>query len=126
MRKIDKEFIEKAEKLMVGLNASDRNIVQSLLNNYKENNFLEWNERHEKYRDIVERMVNDTGFEDDKLAEHMANNHPTLQQNFMRMCIKFIRKMAEKKYCDGRNEASVNLAKRIVEAIDGNDALPFV
>ena len=43
----------------------------------------------------------------------------------MRMCKTFIKKMAEKKYYDGRNESSVLLARKLSDEID-NFSLPFV
>ncbi|MBQ2130682.1 MAG: hypothetical protein II431_05000 [Prevotella sp.] len=57
----------------------------------------------------------------------MSNEHCTLQQSFMRLCLKFIKKMSEKKYWDGRNEASVKTAKKIMEAFgDEPIALPCI
>jgi hypothetical protein len=49
------------------------------------------------------------------VAELMANDHPTLQQGIMRMFVAFVREMAKKEYSDARNEASVNLAKTLVD-----------
>lgn len=100
--------------------------IQVLLNQYKEHTYNKWEDRHQFCRDFVSNMVNDFGFEDDELAEKMANEHPTLQQNFMRLCRKFIVKMSQKTYYDDRNESSVKMAKKMVEAIKEDSSLPFI
>ena len=88
--------------------------------------FKEWDDRHEFYYNVIDGMINDCGFQDDELAEKLANNHPTLQQNFMRFCRKFIEKMSKKTYWDGRNVYSVQMAKTMMEAISEKQYLPFV
>jgi len=60
------------------------------------------------------------------LAEEMANDHPTLQQGTMRLFVAFVRAMAAKEYSDGRNEASVNLAKQLVNEWGDGPYLPLV
>lgn len=100
--------------------------VKSLLNKYKSATYDDWNDRHQFYQNNVEHMVNDCGFKDEELAEAMANDHPTLQQSFMRFVMKFIRKMAAKEYYDARNERSVLLAKKIVESIGETNNLPMI
>lgn len=101
-------------------------LASQLLKAYKSATYKEWGDRHKWYRDLVEDMVNDCAFADEELATEMANNHPTLQQNFMRMCRKFIEKMAEKTYFDARNENSVKMAKKMVSAIENDTCLPFI
>jgi hypothetical protein len=68
-------------------------------------------------------FVNGMGRRDRVVVEVMANDHPTLQQNFMRFFIAFCEEMAKKNYSDGRNVASVNLAKEIIKL---NTGLPYV
>lgn len=46
----------------------------------------------------------------EKLAELMAQDHPTLQQNKMRLACLFIEQMADKSYTDARNETSKKTA----------------
>ena len=60
-------------------------LASQLLKAYKSATYKEWEDRHKWYRYLVEDMVNDCAFADEELATEMANNHPTLQQNFMRM-----------------------------------------
>ena len=68
--------------------------IKELIKKYKSATYGEYLDRHEFYEDVVESMVNDCGFRYKELAEKMANDHPTLQQSFMRMAVAFIRKMA--------------------------------
>lgn len=99
--------------------------LEAIVADYVRCTFNEWDERHDFYADVVDDMVNDCGFRDDALAEKMANNHPTLQQSFMRMCAKFIGKMAIKSYADARNQSSVDFAKEVVEKV-GDKHFPFI
>ena len=65
-----------------------------------------------------------------KVARALANNHPTLQQYFMRTCVAFMREMAEKGYVDARNEDSRNAARVALAAWDkenpGGPYLPLI
>jgi len=129
MNKRNEEVIELVQKQVfdnINVSEQTKSAVSRLMQAYENATYAEHTDRHKWYRDVVDDMVNDCSFRDDELAEKMANNHPTLQQSFMRMCLKFIKKMAEKTYFDGRNEDSVKLAKTIVESIKDNDYLPFV
>ena len=56
----------------------------------------------------------------------MANEHPTLQQSFARMCFKFIKTMADKEYYDLRNEATVLTCKKIVDTFKDDMHLPLI
>lgn len=122
MGKRDNELVATITKEIESGNVSV-DTAKALLNAYKDNTYGEWSERHEWYRQMIESMVNDCGFEDKELAEFMANNHPTLQQNFMRLCTLFIKEMSKKTYYDGRNEKSVLMSKRMADLIE---TLPFV
>lgn len=55
--------------------------------------------------------------------------HRTLQQGIMRLFLETIREWAEAydtgQY-DARNEATVKLSRKIVDAIEGDDYLPFI
>ena len=62
-----------------------------------------------------------------KLIELMARQHRTLQQNFTRFCLSWLRYLAslnENQY-DARNEASVKLAKKMVKEVE-DETLPFI
>jgi hypothetical protein len=60
------------------------------------------------------------------VAEIMANDHPTLQQGVMRLFVQYVNVMATKEYTDARNEASVNLAKKLVDEWGDGPYLPLI
>lgn len=103
----------------------ERNAIHELICAYERATYKEDEDRHEWYRYIVDKMVNDMSFESKNLAKFMANNHPTLQQSYMRHCVDFINAMAEKTYTDARNEHSVGLAKELKKVAD-NYCLPMI
>lgn len=76
---------------------------------------------------VLERMVNSFGFKCTEMADYFARvAHRTLQQNLTRFCIAWLRVCASDEYgYDGRNEASHEVAKKL---LDGHDDLylPFI
>lgn len=62
-------------------------------------------------------FVNNFGFDADTFAKTIAQGHKTLQQSTMRLFIATIREMAEVRP-DGRNEATVALAKKIMKVAE--------
>lgn len=69
----------------------------------------------------------------DALAEEMLRDHPTLQQQTMRVIVEYLRGMAAKEYVDARNESSRDLARALVKTIDEDNGkggrlgyLPFI
>ena len=106
------------------LTAEDKETIQTLLVSYKDKTYKEWNDRHKFYQDIVSDMVNDMGFDDNGLAEKMANEHPTLQQSFTRFVAKYIKKVRERGYADGRNQASLDFCETVGDLADSH--FPFV
>lgn len=73
--------------------------------------------------DILD-FVNVFGFDADTFAETICHGHKTLQQSTMRLFVTTIRKMAEVRP-DARNEATVELAKKITEIAD-TYSLPLI
>jgi len=69
-------------------------------------------------------------FNTDKInacAEQMTKEHRTLQQNMMRMFIKFVELEAKQDDYDLRNQASIRLSRKIVELIEKESvSLPYV
>ena len=126
--KRNNELCEKIKSMLESDNLSEeqKKAFKELLTEYEWATYKEYNDRHEFFRKQVEKMVNDFGFQDEELAKSMANEHPTLQQSFMRMVVQFIEKMADKSYYDGRNEASVKLAKKLKPIIEENRGLPCI
>ena len=126
--KRNNELCEKIQSFLKSDNLSEeqKKAFNELLAEYEWATYKEHNDRHEFYRKQVEKMVNDFGFQDEELAKSMANDHPTLQQSFMRMVVQFIEKMADKTYYDDRNKASVQLAKKLKPIIEENRGLPCI
>jgi hypothetical protein len=57
----------------------------------------------------------------------IAEQHPTLQQNFMRAAVGFLQAMKAKSYTDARNEGSQKLAQKMLDGLASEDLhLPFV
>lgn len=107
------------------LNEEEAKTIDTLIRAYCSTTYVEHEERHEFARQFVSDMVNDCGFEDDELAKAMANQHPTLQQNFMRFVVKFLRLMADKPIYDLRNRNSVLAARKLTNVIV-DDTFPYV
>ncbi len=63
----------------------------------------------------ISRFVNSANNDQmEQLAELMANDHPTLQQNKMRLACLFVEQMANKSYTDARNEESKKIANAMI------------
>ena len=126
--KRDNELVKEIEVLIEAVNTPyHANIIKKLIEKYEYATFAEWKDADEFVADTISDFTNSFSFPDELVAEKMSNEHCTLQQSFMRLCLKFIKKMSEKKYWDGRNEASVKTAKKIMEAFgDEPIALPCI
>jgi hypothetical protein len=75
----------------------------------------------------ISRTVNVMGYEKettDMFYQEFVKMHPTLQASFVRMFIGFCKLYADIPYCDLRNKAAVEFAKRISD-MDGI-YIPFV
>lgn len=77
----------------------------------------------------IERLVNTFGAKESgkAFALGISTWHKTLQQTFMRdFIVPTIRELSEA-YPDGRNEATVNLCKQLIEVCDKDgNYLPFI
>lgn len=71
-------------------------------------------------------IVNSFTFPTEYFAERMMFEHRTLQQSTMRLFIAIIREWSQQEYYDLRNEATIKLSKKIINALDDTDYLPFV
>jgi len=49
-----------------------------------------------------------------EVIDELAHEHRTIQQNMMRFCVKYIKRIAQETYYDDRNAASVELAKALL------------
>lgn len=122
--KRDNDLVKKASAIADNVSAEDAKILNELISRYNSATYAEHSDRHQFYQEMVSDMTNDMGFDDDGLAEKMANEHPTIQQSFMRFVAKFIKKMASKEYWDARNESAVQFAQGVGEL--ANTYFPFV
>jgi hypothetical protein len=80
----------------------------------------------EETADAISHYVNSSSSGSKKLAEIMVIDHPTLQQGKMRLFVEFVRQMAKIEFTDARNEASVKLAKSLVEQWGDGPYLPYI
>jgi len=72
----------------------------------------------EEAANTVLYFVNHFGFDADTFAKTIAREHKTLQQSVMRLFMVTIREMSKVRP-DERNEATVALAKKIMEVAEG-------
>ena len=72
---------------------------------------------------LITKYVNQMGNSPEVLARLLSKAHPTLQQSIMRLFLLYCEEIALKPYYDGRNEASGELAKKVVAL---NVCLPFI
>lgn len=71
-------------------------------------------EKGKKLANDILNYVNNLTFDEESFVSTICSAHRTLQQSTMRLFITTICKMAEND-TDARNEASVELAKKIAE-----------
>lgn len=79
---------------------------------------------------IISDAINRLGHWEDEAAKELANDHPTLQQTFMRLALAYIKIQSEKSTgsTDLRNLATVTLCKKIALHLEYEDwySLPMV
>lgn len=71
--------------------------------------------REKESADAISRQCNYMGVDLAEVGKLLAWDHPTLQQNFMRIIIGFVNAQAEKDYSDLRNDATVEICKKFRE-----------
>lgn len=73
-------------------------------------------------------ILNGNSMKAGKIGSEIASfAHPTLQQNFMRMAVGFIKEQATNGRPDGRNEQTVELCKKIWTSWgEMEPCLPFI
>jgi hypothetical protein len=71
--------------------------------------------------------VNNYGASYKLFAQYLMNEHRTLQQSTMRLFIACIEEWSKQKYGDLRNEATLELSKKIMNALENeNTHLPLI
>ena len=61
--------------------------------------------------------VNSFNCDYEEFAQKMGMEHPTLQQNFTKLCCAWLKHLATTDYWDARNKASVDFAKSIKDEL---------
>ena len=76
--------------------------------------------------EILEDYFNQCGSVEDALVHEIEQWHPTLQQNFTRFCIQWLKRLAEDGFSfDDRNKASVEFARSIRHQLE-KAYLPYI
>ncbi len=72
----------------------------------------------EKLAEQITNGLNTILFDEEEFTKAMSNEHRTLQQNFTRVCLAWIEKLAEtdERFSDHRNQASLKISKELIEA----------
>ena len=79
-----------------------------------------------KVSEILEDYFNQCGNVEDALVHKIEQWHPTLQQNFTRFCIQWLKRLAEDGFSfDDRNKASVEFARSIKDKLE-KAYLPYI
>lgn len=87
------------------------------------------NEKAKKEAEQVADMLNSYSFNPEEFCKAMTKEHRTLQQSFTRLCIHWLCTCASDDYhYDGRNEASHEVAKAIINSQDADfiGNIPFI
>ena len=83
--------------------------------------------RETKNVQMVSDMLNSMGFNPEEFCKEFTREHRTLQQNFTRLCIHWLSTCASDDYkFDGRNEASHEVAKALLDSQDADFIIPFI
>ncbi len=79
----------------------------------------------EEAKQKIIRECNYMGMDLFEVGKMLAWEHNTLQQNFMRVVVGFIKEEAKKDYSDLRNEQTVLICKELVKHLE-EVYLPYV
>lgn len=64
---------------------------------------------------IITNHLNTFGDKSEEFNQAMSREHRTLQQNFTRLCLKWLEHVASDEYLtDGRNEQSKDIAQKLL------------
>ena len=68
---------------------------------------------------VMSNFINNLSPEYAEFCQIMAKDHPTLQQSFTRLCLEWIKTMADKdqRFIDPRNEESHKVCNKIKTAL---------
>lgn len=75
----------------------------------------------------VSNMLNSLGFAPELFCAEMRKDHRTIQQNFTRLCLEWIKTCAQEDYPhDERNRASHVKCRAIVDRMESDPAWDFL
>ena len=66
---------------------------------------------------FISNYVNSFNVDYEEFAKEMSYEHRTLQQNFTRLCIAWLKQLSQTEYYDLRNEGSVKFAQSIQDKL---------
>ena len=118
LEKLSDEEKEKINPIIIKANE-----VQAMLNAKHDEAEKTSNARHAAH--TFTSALNSFSFSNQEFADEVVRSHRTIQQSAMRAILATIKAIAEQKCFDDRNEASVMMARKIVEAVD-DMKLPFI
>ena len=78
----------------------------------------------EEKAEVIEDLVNCTGWYGDDIAKKLSKMHRYLQQEFFKMVLTYVARLAnnyEKGWYDGRNEWACKMARLMMDGIKAND-----
>ncbi len=79
-----------------------------------------------KIADAITSELNSFSFNAKDVARAMTSEHKTLQQNFTRLCVEWLKVCGSEEYnYDDRNEASHEVGKKVAPLLD-DTCLPFI
>lgn len=118
-------FDTKREAILFCANRFNENVsvknqypdIQTLLKEYEKQ--FNRKAKEEVLANMIERGVNDCGFNYKEFAQNIRTMHPTLQQNFFRLIKESVLFMADKNshFIDPRNQGSHEICTRLVEVL---------
>lgn len=79
-----------------------------------------------KIADTITTELNSFSFNAKDVAQAMTSEHKTLQQNFTRLCVEWLKVCGSDDYrYDDRNEASHTIGKKVAPLLE-DEAIPFI
>lgn len=122
-----KDEIERLREELATLQAAhDRSVDEKVA---LRNTIIDLQNRHRDGKEvarIVADYCNSYSRSHKEFTEQIVSEHRTIQQSVMRLCLQMIEQFSKEGYFDGRNEATVLLARRIVKEFGDDFHLPLV
>jgi hypothetical protein len=90
--------------------------------------FVKKGDVHEGRAGVVSDMLNHMDFDPVRFCEFMQRDHRTLQQNFTRLCVEWLKTCASSDYrTDGRNADSARVAHLLLDNVVQSELfIPYI